>query len=233
MSKNCVFISAGDSERFATYSLEVLSPKYDVLINHYGSDQQKRGSFSSARLLTARRATKFISMKSVYDEFIRDKYDWVAVFDDDAKFTRGSMDELVEAGERHGLDIVSPIHDESGRISYRIHMKTDGDHDVRFVNFVEMNFPVFKNSALAKYMDAYDGKLCGWGNDWWYCNVLDTESRSNAAVVDRVVVENPNSNDQMDNYMPVQMRMEEWIETKFRLGLREWIPTTVGFAWRS
>ena len=229
--RNCIYISAGDHERFASYSLEHLAGEYDIIINYYGSDEEKRRSFSSAKALVSYPTTKFISLKKCYDELVRDRYEWVAVFDDDAMFTMGSIDDLLNSGERHALDIVSPVHDTSGRVSHRLHLKTKGDHDLRLVNFVEMNFPVFKNSALAMYMDEYDGRLCGWGNDWWYCNVLGTDRRLNAGVVDRVVVENPNTSGEMDCYMDAISRMEQWIETRNRLGLKEWDPKTVGFIW--
>ena len=101
------------------------------------------------------------------------------------------------------------------------------------VNFVEMNYPVFRNRSLEKYMNVYDGELCGWGNDWWYCNVLETDKRPIAGVVDAVSVENPSINGEMDAFLDVDSRMAQWAVTKEMYSIREWEPTTVGFVQRT
>lgn len=224
-----MFVSAGDKERFASYATEILSG-YDVVVNYYGADEEKsRKLKSSSSRFTSLNTTKFIALKSLYDELIRDRYEWVAVFDDDAKFLSGTMDELVDAGMKFGLDVVSGCH--KGKVSHpAAHKKHWGEHSVRYVNFVEMNFPVFRNDALARYMDVYDGSLCGWGNDWWYCNVLGTRSRNNAGVVDGVMIENPEVNGQMESFMVWTDRLAQWDRTKALLGLEEWKVETLGFA---
>jgi hypothetical protein len=232
--KNCVFVSAGDNERFASYAIDKLSNRYDIIVNHYGDDLEKRSRLTEgSTALVTMKMTKFMSLKRCYDRLIKGRYEWVAVFDDDAMFTSGSLDELIDIGTRYDLDIVSPVHDTSGRVSHRLHLKCEGDQKLRLVNFVEMNYPVFRNRSLEKYMDAYDGELCGWGNDWWYCNVLGTDTRLNAGVVDSVSVENPSVNGEMDSFLRVDKRMDQWEETKAKYSIREWDPRTVGYIWDS
>lgn len=228
--KNCIFISAGDKEKFASKALEELSDRYDIVINYYGKDDEKIKMLKSqAAAFSSIKTTKFISLKQMYGEFIKDRYEWVAVFDDDAKFIAGSMDDLVVSGEKFGLDIVSGAH--TGKISHpTIHSKKEGGHKVRYVNFVEMNFPVFRNKSLATYMNHYDGKLCGWGNDWWYCSVLGVEKNNNAGIVDSVVIENPEENGEMNNFMSRSLREEEWNRVKKSIGVVEWGHMTTGFA---
>lgn len=224
----CIFTSAGDKERFATFCSESLR-EYDVIINYYGDDEERRERLmKSSKKVVSLKTTKFIALKQIYDSEIRGRYDWVAVFDDDARFVEGSMGDLLGAGERFSLDIVSGSH--VGKVSHPIvHKRVAGDHRIRYVNFIEMNFPVFRETALSKYMDAYDGKLCGWGNDWWYCNVLGTDSNKNAGIVDSVSIENPPANLEMERFMGWKSRMFQWEETKSRLGLKEWEMDTVGF----
>lgn len=227
MSKNCVFISVGDRERFASFCTEELAERYDIFINYYGDDNEKMKRLAKSSLMVfSMKTTKFISLKSIFKQAIENKYEWVAVFDDDAKFISGSMDDLVSAGKDFSLDVVSGAH--VGKVSHpQVHRRVEGCHRMRMVNFVEMNFPVFREEALSRYMKIYDGKLCGWGNDWWYCNVFETNKRAVAGVVDSVVIENPTSNGEMERFMKHDDRMNQWNETKLRLGLSEWKRQTI------
>lgn len=229
MKKICVFTSAGDRERFASYATKELIDRCDVVVNYYGLNEEKslnlRGLASNFSSL---KTSKFIALKAVYDSMIRNKYEWVAVFDDDALFLEGSMFDLVEEGDRFGLDLVSGCH--KGKVSHDIHYRQEGSHTMRYVNFVEMNFPVFRNKALARYMDAYDGELCGWGNDWWYCNVLKTKTEMNTGIVERVIIENPDGNGEMESLMNWDLREQQWKDTMLRLGLEEWEPETITLA---
>jgi len=228
VKRGCVFISAGDKERFASYATEKLTSNYDVVVNYYGKDADKSSRLreSSSKFFSLK-ATKFVALKSVYDSEIRGKYEWVAVFDDDALFLSGYMDDLIFEGNRLNLDLVSGC--QSGKISHGVHIKEGGDHHVRYVNFVEMNFPVFRNEALSRYMDVYDGKLFGWGNDWWYCSVLKTRTRMNAGIVERVCIENPHGHGEMDSFMDWTKREEQWKKAMLRLGLEEWDAKTIGY----
>lgn len=228
--KSCIFVSAGDRERFASFATQKMREDFDIFINYYGEDEERmetlRGLSSGFSCI---KSTKFISLKESYDRFIRGRYEWVAVFDDDAEFVLGSMNDLVAAGDEFGLEIVSGSH--TGKVSHpRIHRRTEGDHKIRYVNFIEMNFPVFRNKSLAKYMDIYDRSLCGWGNDWWYCGVLETSRKKNAGVVDSVCIENPVGRGEMNMFMDWHKRQEEWNMFKDRVGFVEWERDTIGFA---
>lgn len=220
--KNCIFISAGDKERFASFAVKNLID-YDIIINYYGDDKEKENYLKEkSTIFFTEKTTKFISLKKNY-ELIRDKYKWVAVFDDDAKFVCGSMDELINAGEKYNLIIISGCHVD--KISYKLHEVPDKKYKIRFTNFIEMNFPVFKNEYLAKYMDKYDGGLCGWGNDFWYCNVLGSEKEFNMGILDTVIIENPLYNNAISTYMTDTDREKQWKYYKEIYSLEEWKPS--------
>jgi hypothetical protein len=96
-----------------------------------------------------------------------------------------------------------------------------------------MNFPVFKNTALKQYMDIYDGKLCGYGNDWWFLNVLDANNKNNCAITDKVVIFNPryyqkkysdkkNKTTDIDHFMSPNDRKKQWLETMQKYDLKMW-----------
>lgn len=226
--KNCIFISAGDKERFASWAIDNLSDDFDIIINYYGENEFKLNNFKSKTKKTISfKTTKFMSLKQIYDKHIKGKYEWVSVFDDDAKFVSGSMDELISCGKKFNLDIVSGSH--FGKISHFIHKKVNGQHKIRYVNFIEMNFPVFKNTALEKYMNVYDGKLCGWGNDWWYCKTLGVDENKNAAIVDNVCIENPESNREMESFMSWDQRKTQWEELRNKLNIVEWEKINLDF----
>ncbi len=226
--KNCIFISAGDKERFASWAIENLADDFDIIINYYGNNELKLNNFKEKTNTISIKSTKFISLKQIYDKFIKNKYNWVSVFDDDAKFVSGSMQELVYYAERFNLDIISGSH--TGKVSHFIHNKLDGNHKIRYVNFIEMNFPVFKNMALEKYMNVYDGKLCGWGNDWWYCKTLGANEKKIAAIVDSVCIENPQTNREMESFMGWEERRNQWENFKNKLNIVEWEKINLGFA---
>lgn len=223
--KNCIFISAGDRERFVTECINDSPINTDLIVNFYGDDKNKLEKFKRrCTHLTQIKSTKFVALKKIYEDLIENKYQWVAVFDDDAKLISGSINDLISKADKYKLDIVSGSH--SGKISHPIHCQ-QLDNEIRYVNFVEMNFPIFRERALSKYIKIYDGELCGWGNDWWYCHVLGTQLNYNAGIVDSVCIENPLTNGEMDGFMSAKNREEQWEKTMERYSLKQWKQKTL------
>jgi hypothetical protein len=110
----------------------------------------------------------------------------------------------------------------------------NGKHKFRYVNFVEMNFPVFSRKALEKYMSVYDGELSGWGNDWWYLNILEANNKKCCAITDKIIVVNPTEKNKdkscnIENIVPLQKRIQEWEEIKKKYNLLTWEKKTIEF----
>lgn len=232
--KNAIFISAGINEDLATYVLKNNIDNFDVYINIYENFLNQTFVESKATKCFYYPTTKFIALKKIYNDFLKD-YNTVAVFDDDGVFTHGSIEDLVEYINIYDLDIIAPSQHPYGKLSNVINEVTryyKGDHKFRLTNFIEMNFPLFKNTALKKYMDIYDGELCGFGNDWWYLNVLDADNRDCCGITDKVVIYNPNHNQKkysyplkntdIDKYMSLSDRQNQWDITKEKYKLNEW-----------
>lgn len=230
MKKNAIFISAGKNEDLASYVLRNHINNFDIYINLYEECENQQFIKDNATKCFFYPTTKFIALRQIYNEYLID-YKTIAVFDHDGVFTHGSISDLPLYIEKYNCDIVSPCQHPYGKLSWEVMRYYKGDHIFRLTNFIEMNFPVFSKSALAKYMKVYDGDLCGYGNDWWYLNILDADNRDCCIVTDKIVVFNPNNNQKkfasknndIDNFMPLKNRQREWKNIKQQYKLKEWV----------
>ncbi|WP_374587391.1 hypothetical protein [Ideonella dechloratans] len=231
MNRDAIFVSAGDREVFASFAIDRLSSRFDVLVNYYGDDValgarlQERASYFQAR-----KTTKFKGLKELYQsdpERVR-TYRSVWVCDDDLILESGEVDALVSALVAFRADAVAPAFSMAGKISHPITCRLPGEHAFRFTNFIEMNAPMFSGRALCRYLDAFDGSLDGWGNDWWFLNLFDADAQPRVGIVDQVVMINPFDGEksgegrEIDKAMPTSRRRAQWLSTRDRLGMREW-----------
>jgi hypothetical protein len=238
MTKICFFTSIGDN-------LSVIErikkdyPKYDIICNYYGENNSTYLKISKlSNLCIKNNLSKFQSLKLIYKNIV-DKYDYVFVYDDDACIVKGNLNVLINIATKYNLDIVSSSHDPRGKISFQndiknhiqIHKPQNGNHIFRYTNFIEMNFPVFSNTALKKYMSVYDGVLCGWGNDWWYCNVLESDIKDIMGIVDSVIIYNPINSDKINTLMNIKDRENQWNVYKKIYGLDEWLVKTKSYVY--
>lgn len=234
VKSTAIFICAGDLESFATYSISHLRNNFDIIINFFGIDSDKRHFLMKySDIFFQQKTTKFLSLKSIYtnNPTIFDKYDYIICFDDDAIPISGNIENLIKIAKQLNMSIISPSHDRSGKISWKIMQTYPGNHVVRFTNFVEMTFPIFKVDFLKQYLDHYTGECCGYGNDWWYLNILNPHKNPFACgICDDVRVKNPFTNkDHINSYMPHSERKQEWTRTKSKHTLKEWKQMTSGY----
>ncbi|MDA1079657.1 MAG: hypothetical protein O2840_03135 [bacterium] len=232
-NRNCIFISAGDNERFASYAIKHLRGDFDLIINFYGNDERlfsrlKEGSTIIERNLT----TMFLACKLMYDRAGLNKYEWVCLFDDDAMLGKGKVSDLIVIAEQNNLQIVSPAHDPGGVVSHNIQLPISGNHVFRYTNFVEMCFPVFRGSALKKYMSKFNFDLCGYGNDWFFLNVLKANEIKCCGIVDSVIFKNPQRKvREISKFMADDKRLQQWQLTKKVRCLKEWRKQTLGYVY--
>jgi hypothetical protein len=208
--KTCFFTSTGD-DLFLVDFIKDKYPHYDMVCNYYGSNNKLFSYLKNICICAENNyLTKFPSIKKMYSKL--SLYDYVIVFDDDAKIVSGSIDSIIELMHRYNVAIASPSHDPKGKITYQNHFPQKGDHLFRYVNFVEMNFPIFSNNALYQYMAVYDGFLVGWGNDLFYSSVLRCDKVYNAAIIDSVVVHNPKNSNRINKFMKEKDRENQWLK---------------------
>lgn len=242
MKSIAIYISAGNNDTFSEYCIKNFSEDCDIIINYYGNDN-KYGDFlfKNCTKFSTIKTTKFISLKKNYNRFNIKKYNCVYVFDDDCIPIKGNLLGLYEIMMKYNLSLVSPSHDPKGKGLIELMHHKQGGHKFRYTNFIEMNFPVFSQEALYNYMKAYDGKLCGWGNDWWFCSVNNCNTQLNCGIYDQIIVKNPYNKDkkytygllndhtyknieksEIDNFMTKGDRRNQWIHTMKKYNIREW-----------
>lgn len=238
--KSCFFISAGNNSLLCNHILKhkVFLNNFDLIINFYDTDESYFKKLSNiATHIEKNKTTKFISLKKMYDYAKIKNYECVYVFDDDAILIKGTFIKLQNLMLKYNLSLISPSHSKNGKISFQELETQEGNHILRYVNFIEMNFPVFSRNALEKYMNVYDGSLCGYGNDWWFLNAIEADKNEFCAVCDNVIVENPhhhkkNKSNCIDSFMSLQKRSEEFLQVCKKQNLRDWNVRTTKYIYK-
>lgn len=229
--KNLIFVSFGDNETFLSYCMENLLDNFDVAIFFYGKSFDNYNKFAKSSVFSAYgRGTKFNVLKFIYSEY-RDflmNYESIWVVDDDATYVKGDVSKLPKLLDKFKLKVLSPAQDPRGRMSHNIMRPHLIKNKLRFVNFIEMGWPMFSKSALQEFLDHYDGSLQGVGIDIWYSNCLGLNSGLFGAIIDDVVFLNPyeihkeNSKRELDRFNTFNERLEAWNSKKSSLDLQDW-----------
>lgn len=228
-SKNLIFISAGDRETFATFSANILANDFDLAIFNYGSEVD-HSLFSASKLFATGKGTKFNALREIYrrNKFFFYQYESIWVCDDDLIIEKGDCRLLPLLVNNFGLKVVSPSHSIKGKNSHAIMLPVQANIFFRYVNFVEMGWPIFKTKYLCEFLDKYDGSLDGWGIDWWYLNFFQANLRPVAGIIDSIVCRNPFESEklgggrELDKYLNNQSQLVQWEEAKNKFELNEW-----------
>lgn len=229
--RDALFICAGDRETFASHAIGSLVGVFDLLIHYYGKDAAKAERLArGARYFGHGPATKFNALQAWHRTRpgLLAGYDTIWVCDDDLAVEHGDLATLPYGLHRYGLAAVAPAFSPHGKISHPITLAHAGEHRLRLVNFIEMTAPMFRRDALLAYLAIYDGSLDGWGNDWWFLNVLGAHARPCVGVDDRIVLVNPHDAHkigafrEIDAATPTWVRQAQWQAAQARHGLREW-----------
>lgn len=207
MSKKiCFYTSVSDDLSLIKHIK--LKYRYDIVCNYYGSNNDVFIELQNTTTYVERNIlSKFQSLKKIYDQNLINNYDYVFVYDDDAKIY-GNLNNIIDLMEKYELNIASPCHSLMGKISYDIHKYCKGKHKFRKVNFVEMNFPTFNMSTLKDFMMVYSPQVSGWGIDLWYSQLY-----TNIAIVDAVCIYNPKINpNSINDLYTLEERINQWDE---------------------
>lgn len=237
MVKNAaIFLCVGDREVFGSYAIDHLLNYNDIIVNYFGKNDEKINTFKKHSIYFQHKfGTKFLALKDIVsrDPDILNQYKYLVCWDDDATIKNGSISQLIDLMEQYSLKIISPSHDNSAKISHSIMRTYPGDHIFRLTNFVEMTFPIFKIEFIIQYLNEYDGSCCGYGNDWWYMNLIeDRGSKYDVGICDSVIVTNPRNHSHKDNiseYASKTERYKEWEDAKNKYELNQWVPKTLAY----
>lgn len=247
---HAIFISAGDRETFASLALDTLTDTFDILIFFYGTSADKRDRLSKdATVFAAGAGTKFNALKEVYSQnrSILLRYQTVWVCDDDLLPDYGDVRMLPAISQAFGIKVLSPAHSRRGKISHEIMVPELGRHLFRYTSYIEMGAPLFATAELAKFLDAFSGTLGGYGDDWWFLNVLEADKSAVAAIVDAVALINPDNSKKPGGQREIELlgqvsdHRAKWREAMVRFNLRVWehrnlafvFPDKAGVSWLS
>lgn len=226
-SNICFFTSIGDD--LSLIQNLVTKYNFDIVCNYYGSDNKKYIEINNLSVYCEQsRLSKFQSLKQMY-KYVS-KYEYIFVFDDDAQIVEGDLNNIPKIMKEYDIDIGSAAHDSRGKLSHKIHIPHIGDHLFRYVNFIELNFPVFNNRFLTEFMNTYDGILCGWGIDHWYSQFGDKQK--NKIILDDIVIHNPKNSKKINNLMSMKDRRYQWKEYKNNLNIEDVIPKNIEFVFK-
>lgn len=233
--RHAIFVSAGDRETFASLALETLSAHFDILIFCYG--KSARQDFArDAAFFAVGAGAKFNALKEIHAQVpnLIARYRTVWVCDDDIRPEFGDVRLLPAACLDFGLKVLSPAHSRKGRISYDFMTPRIGTHLLRYVTFAEMTCPLFETGALIQFLEAFDGSLFGWAEDWWYLNIFGADREKCAAIVDAVSIVNPDESGKQGGYREIELlgalkvHIERWRNAKKTHGLKEWPKRVLG-----
>jgi len=186
-----IFTSAGDQSNVAQWT-STANRSYDVVVVYYGGDDGD--SNVSGDAVYRHQDSKFPNLKWYLEEAGQtiNKYDAVAVWDDDLESTPHHIDNVFAEMMASNLTptVFSPCHAE---LVYPFHslQKHEGSGRARQVEFVEMNSPIFKPAFLQSFIASFDTGLKGCGTDVWYSYVCNNKPECAIGVSDTICVMNP------------------------------------------
>ncbi|WP_246379527.1 DUF707 domain-containing protein [Gluconacetobacter johannae] len=217
----CIFTSAGDNNNIAKLMEDKESRNWDLVVAFYGNSEiAYRNIAEKSDFTFIIKGAKFQNLKSIVvsQPAILSGYDYIWVVDDDIEFTLGNASILFDVASFFDFDVSQPAFSSNGKISHEITRMVEKEKLVaRIVNFIEVTCPLFKAEALFDFLNIYDGKMAGWGVDWWFCNYLGSNKKAKFAIFDKIVVKNmhdsektPDGKREISQYMSDNDRIMQW-----------------------
>ena len=228
--RNLVFTSCGDNTNFHKLWCSK-NRNYDVIAYYYGDNNSKYKLYSnSVDFIKRRKGSKFQNFHHFYHKypsFIK-KYNRFFILDDDIIFKTSSINKMFSLSRQYNLDICGPTFKNNGKskISHGITIQKP-NNKLRFVNFIEVNVPLFNDTALHKFMKVYDPILIGWGLDYLYIWANGKNKKNKYALIDSITCINPkddkkNNSRELNNIKNVRNREQIWNNFKKKNNIKEW-----------
>ena len=198
---------------------------FDLWVVYYGDHPDRYAEH--ADFYGRGKGTKFQNLHRVYQRYgdAIAQYDAVMVSDDDILIDATGLTRLFEIRKQLNLWVVQPAFRLAGKISWDI-TRMSPTSQIRYTNFIEMTCPLFRRDKLDLFMANFDPQLSGYGEDWWFLNLLGPNLDHRLAIVDEVSCVNPFDNtkggereiDRVNSHME---RKEVWERLKLAHGLNE------------
>jgi len=228
-TKNLIFTSAGDNTQFYNHWFGE-HRNYDVWCVYYGNNDENYKKYKGlVDKIWKRKGSKFQNFHYIYMNYreLLDKYDRFFIVDDDIVINTNDINNLFNISIKYDLWVCQPSFTENSKISHPLNKVIPGNY-LRYVNFVEVNTPVFSKEALHKFMDYYDPILIGWGIDLLYMWVLGLEKEDKYAIIDIISCFNPpddrknNKTREHTNIENHNHEVEYWLQIKNKYNIPDW-----------
>jgi hypothetical protein len=229
--KNLIFTSAGDNTNFYN-NWNGNNNNYDIMVVYYGDNNDTFNKYKNfSNYCYKNKGSKFQNFSYVWKKYknILDSYERFFILDDDIIFDNyKDINLMFNISEKYNLYICAPTFktDGSSKISHNI-TKSLNKNVFRYVNFIEVNTPLFNKYAITKYMEYYDDSLIGWGIDYHYIWALGKDLNDKYALVDKITVINPHDNIK-NNKRELSLindwdkRVIPWDKIKKKFNIKEW-----------
>ena len=228
MTKNLVFTSAGDNTQLETlwHSLET-KMNYDIVIYYYGDSEEKFNIYKNiSKYIFRNKGSKFQNFYHFYlnNQEVYNNYEYFFILDDDIIFENNidDINKMFYYMKKYKLDISGPSFTKDGLVKWPITLNKE-NLILQYVNFIEVNVPLFNKKSLNILMDIYDSKLIGWGIDYLYSWLIINNKKNNLAIIHDIKCINPTVEDKcieerelckIKNY---ELREQYWEEFKIEI----------------
>lgn len=183
LRKNCVISAVGRDSLHRHWLENGENRTFDLHLIVY--DNSFANYYNDADFLSYKKGFK---LKLVYDylknntEYVN-HYSYFFIPDDDILTDAKSIDRLFSVMEQYSIKIAQPALKQS-YFTYPVTLQAH--HFVlRYTNFVEMMLPCFSKEALHKVIDTFNENESGWGTEFHWPLLIETNGRD-MAVIDSV-----------------------------------------------
>jgi hypothetical protein len=144
-------------------------------------------------------------------EFNIRNYDYYYIVDDDIIISTKAINNLFKIINDFKLDVIQPAFlPGKSRITQYITIAVPNTF-LRYTNFIEINTPIFRKSAIEKCMEIYDPILVGYGIDYLFIWHLGQEHTHKYAIIDGIKCINPFFDvREIDILQPLNERIKNW-----------------------
>jgi len=237
--KYAIFTAAGDRHQIPLWLQGGDEREFALIAAYYGESDEVFGQIR-AQADIALRATggKFQILKTLArrQPGLFEGFDFILVADDDLIWTTAAINRAFALAETFDLWLCQPAFDPAGRVSFAINTQFSGPQTLRYVNFVEMTCPIFRAGKLFDFLRVFDGGMCGYGTDFWFCDALGGGLNLKFAILDEVTVLNPDESSkaggwrEIDKLQPLEARIAEWQAASRCYNLKRIRPRILGTA---
>lgn len=204
-----LFTSAGDKSNVLQWTGR--NRRYDIVVVYYGEELWRAPWRNEVDAVYTNRDTKFPNLLWYLKTHSIDAYDAVAVWDDDIVAGPSQINALFTQMQKNKIDIFTPCHT---RGNFKSLLRHRSPSPIRYINYIEMNAPMFERKELLEFMESFNPIIKGWGTDIWYSYRCTQSQDCTMAVTDTTCVTNPRTRSdgtrEIEKAQPERIRAKTW-----------------------